>query len=237
MPGNSIGFASSSLSAATRSRFPRSCSAAKYRDSRPASFCQRSISTSARSPVSIEPTFSATSEKESAFAPRMRRMSASSAATSKPPFPPFASLSASSSSARPAISVAERSMRCAGVLTSGGTTPAGKRRASAWRRRRPLCAVGTTTRMCASDFTPAASVLARTARKSATASTAFRRASKGSTRLLPFACVPPIVKRCYLRLRRPFSERYFRRSTGRSVCIIVAPRERHQPQLPSASPS
>ena len=75
----------------------------------------------------------------------------------------------------------EVTSRCPGMATFGGTSPAGKRRASASLRRRPLCDVGTTTMRCASESAPAASFRARSASQSATASTAFRRASNATT--------------------------------------------------------
>ena len=65
-------------------------------------------------------------------------------------------------------------IRSHGILTHGGMSPEGKRRASAWRRRRPLCAVGTMTRRCASEGAPAASGRARARSQSATASSGLR---------------------------------------------------------------
>ena len=121
----------------------------------------------------MPPIRAATSANESALAPRMPRMSENCAATSKVPFSPRASRKARISSVRPATDASVGTTSWGGRRISGGTN-APSLSASLKRSRRPDCAVGTTTRTCASDFAPLASSFACAHSRSATSSTNFR---------------------------------------------------------------
>ena len=129
--------------------------------------------------------FSATSEKEIAFAERTTRMSESCRASFKRsssllapspfpiPLPRSASENASSSSVRPARDgSSSSSIIPRGVFTSGGTS-APSLSASFCRRRLPDCAVGTTTSRWASDLSPEGSTRTRPASESTIVSIGF----------------------------------------------------------------